>query len=179
MFIAKGAPYITEEGLKIWISGKVVNLTQNQKILWEFCFGQIRKYGDLILFMEELALRGMPMKKDLMQHTIMQLKSLGVISYSKKDSQEDSFKMIFSNRIIPIKKDGLQDNFDIWLYERIEQCDNMSVADIIADMDNIRYEELTNGYDEKYLSYIFNAPHAYSVKKSILNMIKNGNVCIV
>lgn len=178
MFIAKGAPYKTEKETKVWINGKVILLTKNQKVLWEFLYGEVKTYGDLIKYMGKLCMEDRPMRKDLMQQTLMQLKSLGLLAYSKEDSALEKFKMVLSNPITPISDNGINEEFIKKLYNNISKYDNMSVADLIVNMDGLSYTELTNGLDEQYLEFAFQAPHANSVMCAVLEMLKKGNICL-
>lgn len=182
LFISKGVPYIKEQKNSARINGKTIQLTNNQWILWKFFYGDIKTYGQLMKYIGKLCMEGILITKDLMQQTIMQLKSLGLLAYTEKDEIIDRFILLFSNRIAPITEKGIEDDVDKNYYDLIVKYDSMSVADIIAYESNLQYDELTNGYTEDYLRYVYE--HTYKiglpgiVMDSILRMIKSGNLFV-
>lgn len=178
LFISKGAPYIKENKDGVWQNNRIIYLTPNQFLFWKFFYGEIKSYGQLMKYIAELCLKDIQITKDVMQQTILQLKTLDLLAYTDDDSKKGRFVMLFENNIIPVKKDGIKEDFDLKLYDKIKTQSSMSVADIIAEMDNLQYNELTNGHDKKYLEFVFNAVHAYAVETSVLRMIKHGNLCL-
>lgn len=182
LFISKGAPYIENKKLSVWNNGRIIPLTYNQQLLWKFFYGEIRTYKDLMKYMGKLAMTDSPMNKSLMQQTVTQLKSLNILSYSAYDEKIDRFILLFSNKIMPVKKDDIKSETDVEYYDLIEKMDSMSIADIIAQLCHLQYDKLTDGYTEDYLRYIYekSSPLGFPniLMDSVLRMIKNGNLYI-
>ena len=181
MFIAKGVPYNNNESkiFKIWNNGKIIPVTQNQKIIWSFFYGKPKTYKDLMKYINTLFQKGYSISKTVLKQIITQLESLNLISSQKSnDSNLCEFLLVFKNKIIPIKCVEYKSNFEKKVYDFMEKYDIIALSDFIADMDDFHYDKLTNGYDEEYLMQLYNCNHSKAVLEIVKDFLKKGECCI-
>ena len=163
--------YVTykENGnIDIWKSGKTINLTKSQSVLWTFLYGEVKTYGEIIKYMGKLSMSDYPMTKSLMQQTLMQLKTLDILAYTGDDSESGRFNMISSCEIIPIIDKNIKEHFEKLVYGMIVD-NNVNIKKIISLIDESVQENSIN---------IYEAPHAHSVFMAVMNMVKRGNICL-
>jgi hypothetical protein len=101
---------------------------------------------------------------------------LDLISYLEdEDERKGEFVLILKNKIQALKEKNDPTDFEKTLYDFIKSCDSISVADFIANMDNLHYNKLTNGYDEDYLKSVYECVHAKTTIETVKQFLKNGN----
>lgn len=182
MFISKGIPYNTgkEDSIfKVWHNGNVISLTNNQKIIWKFLYGEVKTYNDLMKLIYKLFNNGIVISKQVLIQTLTQLKSLGLIAYlDNTNEKEGEFVLLFKNKIKPLKDIENNSCFETELYDFIKNNEDISVADFISTIDEKEYNDLTNGFDEGYLRYIYSSVHSKITLETVKSFIKNGNCYI-
>lgn len=182
MFLAKGVPYTNEKdnNFKVWINGAVIPLTTNQTIIWKYFYGNVKTYNDLMKYIKTLFEKNIILSKEVLIQTLRQLRGLNLLSYfDAEDEKEGEFIVIFKNKIKPLKKLENFNEFESMVYDFIENCDNISLADFICDIDNnFNYDKLTNGYDIDYLKFAYNNIHSKITCNIVKKFLKDG-ICYV
>lgn len=182
IFIAKGVPYNKKEEdkiYKVWINGRIISITENQKLIWTFFYGKPKTYKDLMKYVRYLFNNGHKISKTVLTQILTQLKSLGLLAYECKENRNlCEFMLLFKNRIKPIKFETKHSEFEDKVYQFIEKCDIIALSDFIANLDNLEYTELTNGYDENYLLEVYKCKHSKSTLETVKKFIRNGECYI-
>lgn len=171
MFIANGIPY--NKFNDVWKNGQIISLTNNQKLFWNFMYGKIVNYDDILKFSLELIRKNITISKSTLNQTITQLKELNIISYIKGLSEEDEFVLIFRNKI-KILKDCELNDFEKKVYDFIKYYDNISLIDFLSELDKLNYTKLTNGYEEEYIRFAFNSNHSRILLNTVKEFLKAG-----
>jgi len=182
LFLSKGVPYNEncDTSFKVWSNGTITQLTSIQKIIWNFLYGKVRSYDDLIryvyyLFREK---KNIISKQELNQ-TLCQLKSLDLICYEENDDFIKGEYLILTKNKINILLDNSDFNeFEQKLYQFIKKYVNISLADFIIDLNEQEYNKLTNGFDDEYLSYAFNSRYRKTTIETIKSFMTKGIIYI-
>lgn len=175
MFISKGIPY--NKFNDVWKDGQIISLTNNQKLFWNFMYGKIVTYDDILKYSLELIRKNIIISKTTLNQTITQLKELNLISYTNGLLESDEFILIFKNKIKILKECELC-NFEKKVYDFIKNYDNISLMDFLAKLDDLKYDKLTNGYDEDYIKFVYNNTHSKTLLNTVKKFLKLG-ICYI
>ena len=181
-FISKGVPYNEkkEQVFKVWHKGNIIQLTQSQKIIWNYLYGSIKSYNDILKYIYFLLKeKKIFVSKEKLHQVLTQLKSLDLITYEEEDNiQLCEFILIAKNKIKILKNTNIENNFEKQIYEFFQNYDNMSLSDFLTEYNNEQDPLLTNGYNIEYIKFAYNCNFRKNTIEAIKHFI-NAGICYI